>query len=134
MILNIQVYIFDLVKNELNFLIKKVINLKGLRVSYPYSSIFFAPNVYCDPNSYFYDDDLANKTVDAHKYINSHILNKKFIDGGCNVSKYKKGTRAYVLISQPIEEYWKTRPPESVKEVKWTYVGMRTGYLKEINL
>lgn len=102
----------------------------GLRVSYPYSSIFFAPNVYCDPNSYFYDDDLANKTVDAHKYINSHILNKKFVDLGCDYSKYKKGTRAYVLISQPIEEYWKARPSESVKEVKWTYVGMRTGVFR----
>jgi hypothetical protein len=48
----------------------------GLRVSYPWSSIFFAPNIYCDPNSYFYDDDLASKTVDAHNFINSHILNK----------------------------------------------------------
>ena len=102
----------------------------GLRVSYPFSSIFFAPNVYCDPNSYFYDDDLASKTVDAHKYINSHILNKSFEDKGCDHSKYKKGTRAYVLISQPIEEYWKQRPPESVKEVKWTYVGMRTGVFR----
>jgi voltage-dependent calcium channel alpha-2/delta-3 len=100
----------------------------GLRVSYPYSSIFFAPNIYCDPNSYFYDDDLASKTIDAHNYINSHILDDKFIDLGCEgTSKYKKGTRAYVLHSQPIEEYWRTRPVDSVKEVKWTYVGMRTG-------
>ena len=103
----------------------------GLRVSYPFSSIFFAPNVYCDPNSYFYDDDLAAKTVDAHKYINSHILDKAFKDLGCDFdSKYKKGTRAYVLISQPIEEYFLSRPPESVKEVKWTYVGMRTGVFR----
>ena len=60
--------------------------------------------------------------------IQSHILDDAFIDLGCDFeSKYKKGTRAYVLISQPIEEYWKQRSPESVKEVKWTYVGMRTG-------
>ena len=77
---------------------KYINKLKGLRVSYPFSSIFFAPKVYCDQNSYFYDDDLSNKTVDAHKYINSHILNKKFFDLGCDFSKYKKGTRAYVLI------------------------------------
>lgn len=103
----------------------------GLRVSYPYSSIFFAPNVYCDPNSYFYDDDLASKTVDAHNYINSHIFNKSFVDGGCESDlKYKKGTRAYVLISQPIESYWNLRPAESVKEVKWTYVGMRSGVFR----
>lgn len=106
----------------------------GLRVSYPFSSIFFAPNVYCDPNSYFYDDDLASKTVDAHKYINSHIMNRSFVDLGCDYKKYKykKGTRAYVLISQPIEQYWNTRPPEDVKEVKWTYVGMRTGVFSNI--
>lgn len=103
----------------------------GLRVSYPFSSIFFAPNVYCDPNSYFYDDDLASKTIDAHKYINSHIMKKSFVDLGCDAnSKYKKGTRAYVLISQPIESYWNTRPPESVKEVKWTFVGMRSGVFR----
>lgn len=100
----------------------------GLRVSYPYSSIFFGPNIYCDTNSYFYDDDLAAKTVDAHNYINSHIFDKGFKDLGCDFnSKYKKGTRAYVLISQPIEEYFLSRPTESVKEVKWTYVGMRSG-------
>lgn len=107
----------------------------GLRVSYPWSSIFFAPNVYCDPNSYFYDDDLAAKTVDAHNYINSHILNKSFIDYGCEQDlKYKKGTRAYVLISQPIEQYWRTRPAESVKEVKWTYVGMRSGVFRNFDI
>jgi voltage-dependent calcium channel alpha-2/delta-3 len=113
--------------NEFEILEVKINETKypGLRVSYPFSSIFFAPNVYCDPNSYFYDDDLASKTVDAHKYINSHILDKSFVDNGCSQSKYKKGTRAYVLISQPIEEYWKRRPPDSVKEVKWTFVGMR---------
>ena len=73
----------------------------GLRVSYPYSSIFFAPNVYCDPNAYFYDEVLSAKTVDAHNYINSHIFNKSFVDKGCEFDgyKYKKGTRAYVLIS-----------------------------------
>jgi voltage-dependent calcium channel alpha-2/delta-3 len=50
---------------------------------------------------------------------------------GCEKDlKYRKGTRAYVLISQPIEEYWRTRPDESVKEVKWTYVGMRTGVFR----
>lgn len=103
-----------------------------MRVSYPYSSIFFAPNVYCDPNTYFYDDDLASKTIDAHHYINSHLwANKSFVDLGCDHElKYKKGTRAYVLISQPIEEYYLERPPESVKEVKWTYVGMRTGVFR----
>ena len=104
----------------------------GLRVSYPFSSIFFAPNIYCDPNSYFYDDDLASKTIDAHNYINSHILNKSFVDLGCDTDslKYKKGTRAYVLVSQPIEEFWRTRPADAVKEVKWTYVGMRTGVFR----
>ena len=44
--------------------------------------------------------------------------------------KYKKGTRAYVLISQPIEDYWRKRPYELVKENKWTYVGMRNGVFR----
>jgi voltage-dependent calcium channel alpha-2/delta-3 len=104
----------------------------GLRLTYPYSSIFFAPNVYCDPNSYFYDERLDIKTIDAHNYINSHIFNKSFIDLGCDENqKYKKGTRAYVLISQPIEQYWNTRHPDDVKEVKWTYVGMRSGVFRK---
>jgi voltage-dependent calcium channel alpha-2/delta-3 len=91
----------------------------SLRVTYPYSSIFFAPNVYCDPNAYFYNDDLAAKTVAAHNYINSHIFNKTLKDKGCEFGLlYKKGTRAYVLISMPIEQYLKSRPAEMVKTKK----------------
>ena len=29
-----------------------------------------APRVYCDPSEYFYNDDLAQKTINAHIYIN----------------------------------------------------------------
>lgn len=61
-----------------------------LRVSYLHSSIFLAPKCYCDANAYFYDDDLAQKTVDAHIYINS--VGK---DLGCDddTAKYVKGVR-----------------------------------------
>ncbi|KAK2171035.1 hypothetical protein NP493_1112g00008 [Ridgeia piscesae] len=62
----------------------------GLRVSYLHSSIFLAPKCHCDPNAYFYDDDLARKTVDAHLYINGL----------------------------------------GVDDVKWTYVGMRSGLFR----
>ena len=61
----------------------------GLRVSYLHSSIFLAPKCHCDPNLYFYDQDLARKTIDAHKYINSITP-----DPGCdNNGKYEKGVR-----------------------------------------
>lgn len=62
----------------------------GLRVSYLHSSIFLAPKCHCDPNAYFYDDDLANKTVVAHKWINSDLP-----DIGCEnkTAKYEKGIR-----------------------------------------
>ena len=59
----------------------------NLRVSYLHSSIFLAPKCHCDPNAYFYDDDLAQKTVDAHDYING--LSD---DIGCEKKgKYQKG-------------------------------------------
>lgn len=61
----------------------------GLRVSYLHSSIFLAPKCHCDPNFYFYDDDLAGKTVDAHLWINSVTP-----DLGCaGGRKYEKGIR-----------------------------------------
>lgn len=61
----------------------------GLRVSYLHSSIFFAPKCHCDPNQYFYDDALDQKTVDAHRWINSVMK-----DVGCDgMGKYEKGIR-----------------------------------------
>ena len=61
----------------------------NLRVSYLHSSIFLAPKCHCDPNAYFYDDDLARKTAEAHKYINSIA-----VDLGCDKGgKYERGVR-----------------------------------------
>jgi hypothetical protein len=66
----------------------------GLRVSYLHSSIFLAPKCHCDPNAYFYDDDLALKTYDAHMYINSADK-----DLGCSErnGKYVRGLRSVLL-------------------------------------
>ena len=62
----------------------------GLRVSYLHSSIFLAPKCHCDANAYFYDDDLARKTVDAHWWINSADP-----DVGCDYNaKYEMGIRS----------------------------------------
>ena len=59
-------------KESLFFKVKdKESKYPGLRVSYLHSSIFLAPKCHCNPNKYFYNDDLAGKTVRAHKYINS---------------------------------------------------------------
>lgn len=61
----------------------------GLRVSYLHSSIFLAPKCHCDPGAYFYDDNLAKKTVDAHEYINGI-----YPDPGCDHGgRYVKGIR-----------------------------------------
>ena len=38
--------------------------------------------------------------------------------------------RADVLISQPVEKLWRTRKFESIDDVKWTYVGMRSGVFR----
>ncbi|KAK2155924.1 hypothetical protein LSH36_227g06072 [Paralvinella palmiformis] len=100
----------------------------GLRVSYLHSSIFLAPKCHCDPNAYFYDDDLAQKTVAAHRYINSDTP-----DYGCDQekrSRYVKSVRADVLITQPIEKLWRIRNFEGIEDVKWTYVGMRSGVFR----
>ncbi|XP_074641618.1 voltage-dependent calcium channel subunit alpha-2/delta-2-like [Tubulanus polymorphus] len=98
----------------------------GLRVTEKYSSIFLAPKCHCDANKYFYDDDLVQKTIDAHRYINSYDPDIGCAAGG----KYEKGIRADVLISQPIEEIWRKRNFESIDQVKWTYVGMRSGVFR----
>jgi hypothetical protein len=66
----------------------------GLRVSYLHSSIFLAPKCHCDPNAYFYDDDLARKTVDAHKYMNSADEDLGCDDG----AKYNAGIRCVLPV------------------------------------
>ncbi|KAL3318708.1 hypothetical protein Ciccas_002628 [Cichlidogyrus casuarinus] len=102
---------------------------KGLRVSHKYSSIFFSPQCYCDPNEYIFDDNLAKKTLNAHEYMNK--LGNMRGDKGCDEgSQYEKGTRAYVLVTHPIEKFWRDRDPELVKNVMWTYVGMRSGVFR----
>ena len=102
-----------------------------VRVSYLYSSIMIAPRVYCDPSEYFYNDDLAQKTIDAHLYINQYE-NTDDDEKGCSQknAKFHENTRAYVLISQPIERVWRRRPAELTKDIIWTYVGMRTGVFR----
>lgn len=104
---------------------------KDVRVSYLYSSIMLAPRVYCDPSEYFYNDDLAQKTINAHIYINQRSTNNDD-DKGCSQKNttFHENTRAYVLISQPIERVWRRRPAELTKDIIWTYVGMRTGVFR----
>lgn len=70
---------------------------------------------------------MAQKTVDAHRYINGETP-----DLGCNSEKgkYEKGIIADVLITQPVEEVWKARNFGSIDQVKWTYVGMRSGVFR----
>jgi len=90
-----------------------------------------APRVYCDPSEYFYNDDLAQKTINAHIYINQREKNNDD-DKGCShkTTIFHENTRAYVLISQPIERVWRRRPAELTKDIIWTYVGMRTGVFR----
>ncbi len=96
-----------------------------LRVSYLYSSFFFAPRCYCDPNSYLVDDDLAKKTVDAHKFVNSEEE-----DVGCPNSLVQKHIRADVLITSQIEKIWRNRNKKMLADVKWTYIGCRSGVFR----
>ncbi|OWA52215.1 putative Voltage-dependent calcium channel subunit alpha-2/delta-2 [Hypsibius exemplaris] len=97
-----------------------------LTVSEKHSSIFFAPKCHCDPNKYFFDEELDDKTVHAHKYIN---LDEP--DAGCDGGgQYEKGLRADVKITYPIEEYWASRQFEWIDQIKWTYVGMRSGVFR----
>ncbi|KAL4236042.1 hypothetical protein ACF0H5_004428 [Mactra antiquata] len=99
----------------------------GLRITYKYSTIFLAPMSYCDPIEYIYDDNLDKKTVEAHEWINSYDR-----DFGCDRGKQKfdKGVRADVLITQPIEKIWKERKFESLSQIKWTNVGLRSGVFR----
>ncbi|CAI9736897.1 Hypothetical predicted protein [Octopus vulgaris] len=99
----------------------------GLRISYKFSTIFLPPMAHCDPTQYIYDDNLTQKTIDAHKWINSYDA-----DLGCESlkQKFEKGVRADVLITEPIEEIWKTRAFESLSQVKWTNIGLRSGVFR----
>ena len=69
----------------------------GLRVTFKHSSIFLAPKCHCDSVEYIFNDNLAEKTVSAHKWINGFDEP----DLGCPDSgkvgqKYEKGIR-YVI-------------------------------------
>lgn len=61
----------------------------GLRITYNYSTIFLPPKSHCDPTQYIYDDNLTNKTLVAHRWINSFEP-----DRGCESGqKFHKGVR-----------------------------------------
>lgn len=61
----------------------------GLTISYKHSTIFLAPKSHCDPIQYLYDDNLAKKTINAHRYMNSYET-----DVGCVGDQvYDKGIR-----------------------------------------
>ncbi|XP_002735490.2 VWFA and cache domain-containing protein 1-like [Saccoglossus kowalevskii] len=96
-----------------------------LRVTYLHSSFMLAPKCYCDPNSYLFDEDLANKTVTAHLFMNGNETAKD-----CPNSIYEKNIRADVLITSQIEEIWKTRKFDLLDDVKWTYIGCRSGVFR----
>ncbi|PAA92856.1 hypothetical protein BOX15_Mlig015658g4 [Macrostomum lignano] len=104
-----------------------------LRITELHSSIFFAPKCYCEPLRYLFDDDLARKTLDAHEYMNTgkpdtgcHSPDSKATDQAI----FEAGSRAYVLVTQPIEERWRERKFSWIDEVIWTYVGMRSGVFR----
>ncbi|BFY99384.1 hypothetical protein BsWGS_02424 [Bradybaena similaris] len=100
----------------------------GLRVSYLHSTIFLAPQSHCDPIEYSYNDSLDKKTLDAHMWINGNQP-----DVGCDDRSgqlYNKGVRADVLITYPIQEIWKNRNFESLDQVMWTNVGLRSGVFR----
>ncbi|GFR88739.1 voltage-dependent calcium channel subunit alpha-2/delta-2-like, partial [Elysia marginata] len=63
----------------------------GLRITYKHSTIFLAPQSHCDPIRYSYNDSLAEKTLEAHKWINGVDEDK-----GCDIKSsqmYNKGVR-----------------------------------------
>ncbi|XP_030839369.1 voltage-dependent calcium channel subunit alpha-2/delta-3-like [Strongylocentrotus purpuratus] len=98
-----------------------------LRVSYKFSSIRFAPKCYCNPNDFLFDDDLATKTVRAHKFYNGNDP-----DVGCNHPDgvFEQNTRADVLITSQIEPIWRNRTSPLLRDVKWTYIGCRSGVFR----
>ncbi|KAJ8032799.1 Voltage-dependent calcium channel subunit alpha-2/delta-2 [Holothuria leucospilota] len=98
----------------------------NLRVSYLWSSFRLAPKCYCNPNEFLTSDDLTTKTIRAHKFMNSDEP-----DAGCEKGGwFEKNTRADVLITSPIENVWKARNSPLLKEVKWTYIGCRSGVFR----
>lgn len=100
----------------------------NLWVSNKHSSIFLPDRVHCDPEKYMYSENLAQKTVDAHAWINGDAP-----DVGCGPQtdqKYERGIRADVLLSQPVEELWKQRSYDWIDDVKWTYLGIRSGVFR----
>ncbi|XP_038057398.1 voltage-dependent calcium channel subunit alpha-2/delta-3-like [Patiria miniata] len=100
-----------------------------LRVSYLYSSFFLAPRCYCDPNVYLVDDDLATKTVAAHKFINGWDPDVECPKDD-KKNKFRKGIRADVLITSQIEKIWRSRNKKMLQDVKWTYIGCRSGVFR----
>lgn len=74
---------------ELEILENETQRYPGLTISYEHSTIFLAPKSHCDPIQYLYDDNLAKKTINAHRYMNSYET-----DDGCVGDQiYDKGIR-----------------------------------------
>lgn len=74
---------------ELEILENETQRYPGLTISYKHSTIFLAPKSHCDPIQYLYDDNLAKKTINAHRYMNSYET-----DDGCVGDQiYDKGIR-----------------------------------------
>ncbi|CAH1252963.1 CACNA2D2 [Branchiostoma lanceolatum] len=96
-----------------------------LYVSYEHSTFRLAPKCYCNPNEFLFDVDMAEETVDAHMFMNSNMT-----DEGCPNAKYEKNIRADVLITSQIEEIWRDRDFGGLGDVKWTYIGCRSGVFR----
>lgn len=74
---------------ELEILENETQRYPGLTISYKHSTIFLAPKSHCDPIQYLYDDNLAKKTINAHRYMNSYETD----DGCVGDQVYDKGIR-----------------------------------------
>ncbi|VEL08167.1 unnamed protein product [Protopolystoma xenopodis] len=114
----------------------------NLRITQVHSSVFFAPQCYCDPARYFFNDDLAQRTLDAHNYMNPHRqkglkkrrrqLWKRDQGGGVTPKRVRDTQFAYEYMDPGCDHF------EAIYEsgtrayvmVRWTYIGMRSGVFR----
>nr|QJU69482.1 cacna2d1 [Nematostella vectensis] len=94
----------------------------NIYISLDRPSVMLAPKTYCHPNDYLFHYNISTIAVEAHRIING-ITNST----GCPNSMFNAAVRPDVMVTSKMESIWLKRNHETLKDVRWTYVGTRSG-------
>lgn len=95
-------------------------------VTYEASTVMLSAKTYCHPNDFLFRENSTDIAITAHRFLNGQGGDSI----GCPHGQLRASVRPDVLITSLIEETWKNRSSEILKDVSWTYVGTQSGVFR----